>query len=157
MSTSTAPAAKAALIAMLEADPTIIAGAVQIEYADPGPAIRQEAMWFEGTILDEVAAAHGRQRRTETYTLELIVFVVQDGGGGDRAKECEERAWGLVAVVENLLRPPAGPAGDVSANLSGAVNLWAEFVGCEMVPGTAPKGGQRVAIATCQIRCRSRK
>ncbi len=157
MSASTAPAAKAALIAMLEADPTVIAGAVQIEYADPGPAIKQEAMWFERTLLEEKAAAIGRQRRTETYILELVVFVVQDGGGGDRAKECEERAWALVAVVENLLRPPTGPAGDASANLAGAVNLWAEFAGCDMVPGTAPKGGQRAAIAECRIRCHSRK
>ena len=125
---------------------------VQIEYADPGRTVQQEAVWFEETILDETARALGQQRRDESYALKLIVFVVQDG---DDAQAVETRAWALVAVVENLLRPPTGPGGAVSANLSGAVNLWAVFESCEMVPFTVE--GQRGVEAVCTIRCKSRK
>lgn len=154
MSASTAPAAKAALLARIQADVTILAGPVQATYGDPGPSLTQESMWFERTLLNEEAAALGQQRRNESYVLELVVFVAQDG---DDAQVCEERCWALVAAVENMLRPPLGPGGSVSANLGGAVNLWAEFEGCEMEPGIALKGGQRVALATCRIRCQSRK
>lgn len=146
MSASTAPAVKAALVTLLAADPTIVADEVQVEYAEPGSGLRQEAIWFDRTVLREEAAAFGYQRRNEDYTLELVVFVAQDG---DEAQLCEERAWELVAIVENTLRgnPTAG----------GAVNLSVQFIGAEMQPGFAPKGAQRVAIATCELQCKSRK
>ena len=130
MSASSAPAAKASLLTILAADAGM--NGVQLEYAHPGAAIQQEAVYFEQTRLTETAGALGQQRRDEEYELDLVVSVAYDG---DDPQACEERAWALVAIVENVLRPPTGPGGSVSANLAGAVNLWAEFAGVEMTPG----------------------
>jgi hypothetical protein len=150
MAASSAPAAKASLITILTAA-SGMAG-VQIEYSHPGASIQQESVFFGRTFLDEVAGALGQQRRNESYALELVVSVAQDG---DNAQVCEERCWALVAVVENALRPPTGATGAVSANLAGAVNLWAVLESVEMTPTI--EGGQRIAEAVCMIRCQHRK
>jgi hypothetical protein len=150
MSASTAPVAKANLLALLTAASALTG--VQCEWAHPGTGLQQEAIFFRGVIVDEVAGALGQQRRNESYILETVVSVAQDG---DEAQACETRMWALVAAVENVLRPPLGPGGAVSANLGGAVNLWAVVERIEQTPYV--EQGQRVSEAVMGIRCQSRK
>lgn len=148
---SSAPTAYTNLIALLRAS-TDFAG-VQISEAYPHAGLAQEDIYFADDFeLDEQAAALGRQRRNETYVIKLVISIAVDG---DDPAACRNRFFQLLAGVENVLRPPAGPAGDISATLNGAVNEW---TGIErVVMRSGPNGGQRVAVGDVSIRCSHRK
>lgn len=150
MASSTAPAAKAALLTLMQGAGALTG--VQIAYSHPGISIQQECIYFGRTVVDEVARALGQQKRRESYIVEVVVDVVLDG---DDAQACEERMWSLVGGIEDLLRPPLGPGGSVSANLGGAVNLWAVIEHIEQTPYIEP--GQRLSEAVVSVRCQSYK
>lgn len=142
MSASSAPSAKAALLTLLQADADL--DGVQIKYAFDGPTRAQESIWFERVILDEEAAALGKQRRDERYRIEVFVHVARDG---NNAQACEERSWALAARVEEVVR--ANPT------LSNSVSGWAVCAGAEQTPGVAD--GQRISIVVMQVSVYHRK
>lgn len=150
MAGSTAPAAKVALLGLLNAAAGL--DGVQVSYTHPGVSVEQESIFFLRTILDEVARSLGQQKRRESYIIEVVVTVARDG---DDAQAAEERMWALVTEVENVLRPPLGPGGAVSATLGGALNLWAEVEHVEQTPFI--EAGQRVSEAIVNVRCRASK
>lgn len=139
MATTTIPAVKTAILTLLQAALT-----VQVEWAKPShDALALESVWFEGTTSQQRAEAIGNQRRDETYVLELIVSIAQNG---DDARGCELRMWELVAQIETVIRanpkPIPAPLFDV------------QFAGVEQRPMQVE--GQRLSEALVRIAARSR-
>lgn len=147
-SSSSAPRVKKAILEHLTAEAGM--KGVQVAYAHPGSAIQQEAVYFHRTIENEAPASLGQLRKTEEYSLDLIVDVVQDG---DDAQAAEERCWELVAVVEQYVR--ANPGIPSATEPSGTVNCWVLFAAAEMTPSI--EEGQRLAEAVCRINVVNRK
>lgn len=141
MAASSAPAAKAALLTLLQAD---LGSGVQVEYAHPGPAIQQESIFFNRTTENDTSVALGQRKRDEDYTLEVVVSVARDGND---AQGCEERCWALVGHIETVVR--ANPS------LSGTVAKFALYDGADMTPYA--EGGQRIAEAVCRVAVSHRK
>ena len=140
MATSTIPAVKTALLALLvaELDP------VQVSWAKPSQeAIAHESVWFDGADSTQRAEAMGNQRRDETFTLELIVSCIRDG---DDAQGLELRMWEIVADVEQLVRdnpkPIPAPLFDI------------QYGGAKQRPAQAE--GQRLSEAVVSINGRAR-
>jgi hypothetical protein len=145
VSASTAPAAKAALLAIMKGS-SDLAG-VQVSYAHPGIAeIGPEAIYMGRVHLEEAPRTTGQHRR-ESYVIELVVDVTKDGNDGQAS---EERMWAIVGVIEGLLRPVRQ-----GTNLNGAVTLWAEVEGISMTPYI--NQAQRLSEAVVSIRCKSDK
>lgn len=148
MAASSAPKVKKALLELLEKE---LAGqaTVHVTYAHPGAAIQQEAVYFGRTTSHETAKALGARRRDEEYELELVLDVAQDG---DNAQVAEERAWEILAIIENAIRANPGKAGDA---LAGTVDGWVAYLSTEMTPHILE--GQRLAEAVCRIEVYNRK
>jgi hypothetical protein len=147
MAATSAPAVKKALLVLFRGNSSL--KGVQMEYAHPGAAIQQEAIYFHRTVITEQAAALGNLRRDEDYYIELIADVLQDG---DDAQTPEERCWALVSTLETLVRENPGKGSDA---MSGIVSGWVVWSGVEMLPAIEP--GQRLAEATCRITVKHRK
>lgn len=146
MASTSAPAVKAALLALIKTGGLT---GVQITYAHPGGVVQQEYVFFHKTTERETAAALGYRRRDEDYVIELIVGVARDG---DNAQTGEERCWAIVAVIENLVRANPGQGSDV---MSAIVSGWVVWGGAEMTP--LIESGQRLAEAVCRIEVKNRK
>lgn len=142
MASSTVPAAKAALLALLQARPGL--QGVQVEWAHPGRNIEDESLFFGTTQVPEEPATLGPNRkRNENFTLELVVSVLERG---DEAQATEERAWALVAEIENAVR------GNDTLGLSQIIK--AEIVHkAERNYAGAP---ERVAEIVVQVKCQAR-
>jgi hypothetical protein len=113
MATSTIPAAKAALIALLKAA-TYPAGQPAIDYGDPGVAkVEHEHIWLGGTGQDgQDWAPYGQLKREEEYALELYVHVANPGTS---QQEATERAYALFGVIESTIRAQARTASSTVA------------------------------------------
>lgn len=144
MATSTVPAAKAALLALLQARAGL--SGVQITWEDPAELIQREAIYFGDTDVDERTAALGYQRRDESYDLELIVRVLQEG---DDAQTTETRWWTIVAEIEQTLRATA-----TSPSLSGTV-LAAKVTRVQQ-RGFAD-AANRTCVGVVTVNCMARK
>lgn len=142
MAASSAPAAKAALLALLQADAGL--SGVQVEYAHPGAAIQQESIFFNRTTENDSSVALGQRKRDEDYTLEVVVSVARDGND---PQGCEERCWALVAAIEDVVR--ANP------DLSRTVSKFALYDGADVTPYV--EGGQRITEAVCRVAVSHRK
>lgn len=144
MGASTAPAVKAALLTLLQADGAL--SGVQIVYSHPGATVQKEAIYFEGTHGQEEPATLGTRKQLETYDIEVAVGVVTDG---DQAQAGEERCWALVARLESIVRAQGGlPAGPVSLAMPGGG--FAVMGGTEMTPYILGNS-QRLAHAVCRV------
>jgi hypothetical protein len=141
MATSTIPAAKAALLALIEAQAGL--ATVQTEWAHPGAAIERETVYFGQTRLQQQARA-GNRPAYEDYTLEIVVDVSLDGNDPQAA---ETRMWELVGEVEQALRPTANP--NANASLSDTV-LQAYITGMEQTNFA----GDQARLAECVISVR---
>lgn len=109
MASSTIPALKAALVARLAADASIVAAGVQVTYGDPYPApIADEWIWVGSTnsTPGESAAALGMQRREERYTLDVTIGKRDDSRALQKA--VTERAFLLASYIENSMRSWGG-------------------------------------------------
>ena len=142
MATTTIPAVKTAILALLQAASGL--EGIQVEWGRPSKdAMRQESVWFDGTTSTQRAEAIGNQRRDETYIIELVVSVALDG---DEAQACELRMWAIVAAIETVIRqhpkPIPAPLFDV------------QFAGADHRPMQAE--GQRISEALVRLAARSR-
>ena len=142
MAASTAPAVKAQLLTLLQADAAL--DGVGITYSDPAGEITQEALFFGRTLTGEKPDAMGQRRQREEYDVEVYIYTAQDGND---PQACEERAWALVAELENVVRAANGPQGALTQQLTGGG--YAYYNGTEMTPFIA--GGQRVCEALCKV------
>lgn len=101
MSTSTFPAAKAHLVALLQASAGL--NGVTVDYGDPGGALQREHVFLGGTGSDgQDWGPMGNRARDEDYTIEFLVHVKIPGG---TQQEATERAHVLFGVIETTMRP----------------------------------------------------
>lgn len=114
--TSTLPAVKAGLVAKFKANTS-----VAVTYAWPGPESEHEAIFFgrhpQSQFSSPTRGEHeipnlkaGRKQRSETYELELTIWVFRPDLDPTQAETCEKRAFEIAKVVENVLAddPTAG-------------------------------------------------
>jgi hypothetical protein len=104
LATSTVPAFKKKLKELLVARPNIVSANVLVSWGLPGNMAETEFIALLGTEGEQEAAALGAQKREEEFFLTLVASVLR---GGDDQQSAEERAWELVAEVENQLRSDA--------------------------------------------------
>lgn len=105
MRASTIPEVKGALLDLLRASGEL--DGVQVEWAHPGPnALAAEAVYFGDAQATERPVVNGNRRRDESYSLDVVVTVEQYGTD---PRPVEERAWALVAAVENVVRDNPRP------------------------------------------------
>lgn len=141
---SSAPAVKAALLTLLQADSGLTG--VQLTYNHPGLSIQQEAAYFQRTIQTEELYSAGQRHQHETYDVELVVDVSQDG---DDAQVCEERCWAIVARVELVIRANNGSGGGLSTAFPAGVGGAVTMGGVTMTPYI--NTGARLAEAVCLV------
>ncbi|MEZ5101169.1 MAG: hypothetical protein R3C15_15485 [Thermoleophilia bacterium] len=143
MATSTVPTLKANLQARLQA--RVGLAGVQVSYGAPFPMPEPEWIWLADVEGEQEPAALGRQRRSETFRLEVLVRVVRSTL--DDQEAATERAYALAAELENELRsdPTVGVAADFIAQIGGPFRL-AEDANAE----------QRVASLVVTVTCRAR-
>lgn len=151
MGASTAPAVKAALFTLLQGDVNL--AGVGIDWADPGEAIQQEAIFFgKTTSVDTVAPGMGQRRQEENYEIEVWVYVAVDGGD---PQTVEDRAYVLVGELESLVRANNGPGGALSNVITGGG--WANMSGAPKTLTPFIYGAQRVCEALCTVHVKARK
>lgn len=100
---STIPTFKAALATHLAAESGL--SGVQMTYGLPFGIARPEREWIwlhDVSNWTQAAAAIGRQRREETYTMRVIVSVMYEKTTTQQTTT--ERAFTLAAVIENSMR-----------------------------------------------------
>lgn len=102
--TSTIPAVLDALKALLDARATTALDGVEVWTAPSGDPIPHECIQFFGTDGDQQWAALGNRRRRETYTITGAIFIIRLGAGQDKAKEARDRAYAILAELEDALR-----------------------------------------------------
>lgn len=139
---SSAPAAKAGLLALLAARPAL--STVQRSWGHPGELIEKESVLLLGVQSSEQPAQLGQLARDETYSLTVAVCVHQDG---DDAQAVEQRAWALAAEVEAAVHD--------DRTLSGALTGWAGVTA--MAQDAFIESGGRTAEVVLTIECRHRK
>lgn len=147
MAASTAPSVKAALLRLLQSEPTL--AGVGIDYSDPGAAILSEAIFYGRTIETERPVTTGR-RQAEEYDIEVYIYVSL---AGDDPQTCEERCWTLVAALENVVRANSGTSGALPAAGVPGTQVW--MAGIQMTPFTYQ--GARVAESLCRVHVSARK
>lgn len=154
MAATTAPSVKAALMSLLQDDSDM--QGVQISYADPGPEIAQEALFFGKTLTTEGPVSMGNRRQQESYDIEIYIYVKVDGNDPQTA---EERGWDLVSALEDLVRAENGNTGTLTAALQdrkfNPAAGWIVYAGTEMSPFRI--GGARLVEALCKIHVEARK
>lgn len=104
--TSTLPLAKKALKTAL--DTGLLLG--KVHYAWPGPEVAKgvhEAVWIDGNTPEwetgDPNIKAGRRQRQETYTLDVVLWVAKPELTAAQAEACDDRAFELLAVIENVL------------------------------------------------------
>lgn len=139
MATTSTPAAKAALLALLRAAPGL--SGIQVEWSHPGDKIAPESVFFGGTKLTQRHRSLGPAGdKSEDYTIELWVVVHAPGNDG---QSTEQRAWDLAEVVESTIR--ATPA--LGLGPPDVLTITAEFAGIEQ------DGFIELEGRTAQLRC----
>lgn len=118
--TSTVPALKAALKTAIAAQ----AGSVQVVRHWPGPATEAEGVYIGDVkgVSEIDSIKTGRQHRKERYTVTIVVQTFYAGATSADADDSEDRAYALMAFVENAVAADA----DVGASVK-----WSEIVGWE--------------------------
>jgi hypothetical protein len=122
---STVPTIKDALVTALKAQAGL--AGIQVERAHPGPEkLDREAVWLgaaRGRHVIPVMKA-GRKSRDEEYIVEVLLSVVKPGG---TLEEAEERAFALLAEVEDVLADD--PRLGTTAILWAKAGEWGESSG----------------------------
>jgi hypothetical protein len=101
ITTSTAPAFKAALLAAMQGDANLLS--VQVLNTYPGSLLRDTATYFGTTKADvttPVIASASRIKRHEAYTMELHIDVAN---GVSDESSAEDVAFGILGEVDTLL------------------------------------------------------
>lgn len=129
MATSTIPALKAALQSQLEARTGLIG--VQVSYGYPGPLPEPEYIWLGDAHGSQQLATAGNRARDERYQLTVLIKTETSGLDGAAQQTAVERAFALMAEIENELR--ANPSMDNVvrvARIDGPIDLL-ELAGAE--------------------------
>lgn len=137
---STAPTYKAALVALLQADPNL--AAVQVSYGVLARNVEHETVEVGGISWDEEDwSALGNRRKDETYSVALFIYVTKPG---NTQQEATERALQLLGYVETLLRNNVVMAGV----------LWAQVVPLEVAEAPGEEGGMALVKANVVVKAR---
>lgn len=152
MSATTAPAVKAALLTLMQADALFVTDAVQVRYAHPGSTIGQDAIYMGKVVEHEAAAALGALRRDEDYDLDVIVDCYRDGPNDTAAQAAEQTCLAYVQELENLIRANPGRGSDAFASI---VNGWVVFQSYTVTP--YPESAGRLSEAVCVVHVKHRK
>ncbi len=143
MATSTVPALLTALAGRLR-NRAGLAG-VAVATAPDAAGTPAEVIEFLDTAQDQEFAALGGRRREERYEVRGAIFVARLGAGEATATEARERAYALLAEIENELR--ADPT------VGGAIQT-AEVARVNLQQGASPDG--RLAALEFWLRVRAR-
>jgi hypothetical protein len=100
--TSTVPAVLDALKALLGARAGL--DGVTVTTAPSGDPIPTESIQFFGTGGDQAWDAIGNRRRKETYTIRGGIFIQRRGAGPDVWDAARERAYAILAELEDAIR-----------------------------------------------------
>lgn len=101
MTTSGGPAFKDAFVAAAE---TIWAGTdVQVAFGHPGMNMQDDLVVFGAMTSEQNPATMGQRSREEILTIEVVVSVFR-GGGPEMEKVTSDRAYALLAQLENHAR-----------------------------------------------------
>lgn len=100
--TSTVPAVLDALKTLLDARAGL--AGVTVTTAPSGEPVPMESIQFFGTNGDQAWAALGNRRRRETYTIRGGIFIIKGGAGADVWDAARERAYALLAELEDAIR-----------------------------------------------------
>jgi hypothetical protein len=138
MATSTIPALKGNLVALLKAR-TGLTG-VQVSYGPPLPNPSREFIWC-GKATGEQAWMTVAKTKSEEYELEIVILVLREGADMQAA---DERCFALFAELENALR--------ADTTVSGAV-ADATVAGFEL--GEFATDSSREASLTVQVACKA--
>ncbi len=147
MAKSAIPAAVANLISLIKADATITSQNVQVTYGPPAARPEDEFIAVMGVQESQIAAALGRLRRDETFTIILAISVVR---GGLDYQDAVERAYQLAGVVEDLLVADAQ-----KGTLNNVVRV-AEVAALPLEMNTKQDGSAVEARIPAQVRCVAR-
>ena len=145
MAACTAPAAKAALLTLLDARTGL--NGVQVVWTFPGDKAERQYLCFGDTELNEVAGQLGNGTRHESYTINVWVSVHWPSND---PQDAEERAWAIVAELEAQLKPPNNADLGI-AGANGIKSLTAQFAGGTLatypeLEGQTAQGSFRVAV-----------
>lgn len=137
---STVPALKAALKTAIVAQ----AGSVQVSRHWPGPATEHEGIYIGdvsgSSEIDSMKT--GRQRRRERYTVTIVCQTFYAGATSADADDSEDRAFALMAHVENAVAADA----DIAATVK-----WSEITGWDAE--TVPFERGFATRITLELRC----
>lgn len=103
LTTSTAPAYKASLLAAMQADPALVAANAQVASTFPGDTLRPIAVYFGKTtaaVTTPVMASSARIKRNEQYVVELHIDVT---AGTTDFTQAENTAFGVMGEIDNIL------------------------------------------------------
>lgn len=129
--TSTIPAFLDALRATLAARTLIAAGGVLVATAPTGEPVPRESIQLFDAAADQEWAASGNKRRREQYRVRGGIFISAPGAGEAKAKAARDRAFALLAEIEDALR--------LDHNVSGTVNQ-AQIAAYDLDQGAAKEG-----------------
>jgi hypothetical protein len=118
--TSTVPDVLDALKALLDLRDGL--AGVTVATAPTGDPVPFESIQLFGTAGDQEWAAIGNRRRRETYTIRAGIFIKRLGAGEALAKQVRDRAYAILAELEDAIRvaPTLGLADRVVIQLARA-------------------------------------
>lgn len=142
MSSSSVPTVKAALVELLEAA-SWPAPRPAVSYGWPREVPREIVQVGGTTQGEQTWAAFGTRKRDETYRLEIAVQVIHPG---QSQRAATERAFALLAVIEDVLRD--------HPTLGLADTLVAEIANPQLREGPEIEGYAAVVTAGIGVRAR---
>lgn len=142
MSSSSVPTVKAALVELLEAA-SWPAPRPAVSYGWPREVPREIVQVGGTTQGEQTWAAFGTRKRDESYRLELVVQVIHPG---QSQRAATERAFALLAVIEDVLRD--------HPTLGLADTLVAEIANPQLREGPEIEGYAAVVTAGIGVRAR---
>jgi hypothetical protein len=144
MAATTALAFKDALVDLLTADAQLGGAGVQVSYGFLARDVERETIAVGGIEWDEETwQPLGAQRKDETYSVGLFIFVTNPG---DSQKEATERALALFARVETLLQ--------TKANITLGGISWLNLEPAAVMESPSDEGYQAVVEARVRVRAR---
>lgn len=143
MAGTTMAALKSALKTAIDAEGSID---VPVAYGHPGDLGRKEHIWLGGSQLGDSEASgfrSGRKRRQESYTLEVVIEVMND----PTPEATETRAVALATVIEEMLADD--PKVNNTTNL-----LWCALESLEMDTTETGEGPRTLLTLTLRAEAR---
>jgi hypothetical protein len=140
--TSTVPDVLDALKALLDARrvaaPAGALAGVEVRTAPSGDPVPFESIQMFGTAGDQEWAALGNRRRRESYTIRAGIFIRRMGAGEALAKEVRDRAYAILAELEDAIR--------VSPTLGLPDRVTIQLARVDLEQGLNPDDGRIAAL-----------